>query len=290
MKQLTCTISYNEEIMPEVHLLAFESQFIASKALPGQFITINCNDVLLRRPFSIHQINSDQVYILFQKVGKGTNWLSMKQKGTKLDILGPLGSAFNIKTKSKHLLLIGGGLGIAPLIYFIQRTLPEHSITLVHGASTARLNYPLSSVLVAHTKGKEITDKSNLSLLDSGLQYIPVTDDGSSVRKGLATDVILDFIDWADQVFACGPVNMYMTMSTLRQNIQILHPDAESVKCYQVTKEKLDKCQISLEMMMGCGMGTCYGCSINTLNGMQKVCSDGPVFELAQIIRDELLS
>ena len=289
MKQSLCTISCNVEIMPEVHLISFESPYIAATAQPGQFITIHCNGVMLRRPFSIHEVSSSQVSILFQKVGKGTVWLSKQQKGTKLDILGPLGKAFEIKPRSKHLLLVAGGIGIAPLFFLIQRALTDHSITLVYGASTASLIYPLSSVFIHSSTEKQEHEKDGFSIINSRLRYITLTDDGSSGQKGVVTDVIVDFLDWADQVFACGPASMYMTMSALFQNIHIAQPFNKSVKEYRDNKTKLDRCQISLELRMGCGIGTCYGCSINTRDGRRKVCHDGPVFELSQIIWDEIL-
>ena len=287
MKQLICTISYNEEVMPDVHLISFESPYIANTAQPGQFITISCNDVLLRRPFSIHVVNSDHVSILFQKVGKGTTWLSKQQIGTKLDILGPLGSAFKIESQSKHLLLVGGGIGIAPLIFLAQRTLPKHSVTIVHGASTASLIYPLSSIFINSSTERDRKDSS--SILNSRFHYITVTDDGSSGHKGVATDVVVDHLNWADQVFACGPTNMYVTMSVLCKNMQIAKSVNEPVELHEDNKTKLQRCQISLEMVMGCGIGSCYGCSVNTKDGMRTVCRDGPVFELCQVLWNKIL-
>lgn len=287
MKQLTCTISSNEEIMPAVHLISFESPYIANTAQPGQFITISCNDVLLRRPFSIHGVNSNQVSILFQRVGRGTTWLSKQGQGTKLDILGPLGNAFKIESQSKHLLLVGGGIGIAPLIFLTQRTLPEHSVTIVHGASTASLIYPLSPEFTHSSTERHKIESS--SVLNTSFHYVKVTDDGSSGQNGIATDVVVDHLNWADQVFACGPTNMYITLSALCKNMQIAKSVKEPVELFEDNKTKLKRCQISLEMVMGCGTGSCYGCSINTKDGMRTVCRDGPVFELGQVIWNKLL-
>ena len=288
MKQSLCTISNNVEIMSEVHLMSFRSPYIAATSQPGQVITIRCNGVMLRRPFSIHEVSSGKVSILFQTVGKGTAWLSEQKKGTKLDILGPLGRAFKIKPRSNRLLLIAGGIGIAPLFFLIQRIFTKHSITLVQGASTASLIYPLSSVLIHSSTEKQKHEKDSLSLVNLGFRHITVTDDGSLGQKGVATDAIVDFLDCTDQVFACGPTGMYMTMSALFQNIQTAKTFNQSVKRYHENKVKLDRCQISLELRMGCGIGTCYGCSVNTKDGMRKVCHDGPVFELGQIIWDNI--
>jgi len=93
--------------------------------------------------------------------------------------------------------------------------------------------------------------------------------------KGMATDILPDFLDWADQVYACGPVGMYKAMTEMSL------PAKRS-------KLLLKKCQVSLEVRMGCGFGACYGCTINTKKGLKQVCRDGPVFELDDIIWQEV--
>jgi dihydroorotate dehydrogenase electron transfer subunit len=207
-----------------------------------------------------------EIAILFKIAGKGTLWLSQRQKGERLDILGPLGNGFTIEPKSKRLLLVAGGIGIAPLVFLTQYASSRRQITLIHGASTAAQLYPFSS------GGKK---RSNLSPLPNGVQFIPVTEDGSIGQKGRATDILPDFLDWADQIYACGPADMYkaMTKMSLRAKRSNL---------------KLRKCQVSLEVRMGCGFGACYGCTINTKKGLKQVCRDGPVFELDDIIWQEV--
>ncbi|HXZ95256.1 MAG TPA: dihydroorotate dehydrogenase electron transfer subunit, partial [Dehalococcoidia bacterium] len=189
-----------------------------------------------------------------------------RQKGERLDILGPLGNGFTIKAKSKHLLLVAGGIGIAPLVFLMQHASSQYQITLIHGASTAAQLYPFSSA------GKK---RSKLAPLPNGVQFIPVTEDGSLVQKGMATDILPDFLDWADQIYACGPADMYKTMSKM------------SLRAKR-SNLKLKKCQICLEVRMGCGFGACYGCTINTKKGLKQVCRDGPVFELDDIIWQEV--
>ncbi len=275
MKQTLGTISCSVELMPGVFLMRIEAPDIAAAAQPGQFVTVRCRDSVLRRPLSIHQSspptggNSGEgdIALLFKVAGKGTLWLSEQQAGEKIDILGPLGNGFTIKPESKNLLLVAGGIGIAPLVLLAQRASPHHRVTLIHGASTAAQLYPLSS-----TTSKK---QSKLSRLPDGVQFVPVTEDGSVGQKGRATDVLPDFLDWADQICACGPVDMYKTMATMslpakRSNL------------------KLRECQASLEVRMGCGFGACYGCTINTKKGLKRVCRDGPVFELDDIIWEEV--
>ena len=291
MKQSLCTITSNAEIMPGVYLMGIEAPDVATSAQPGQFITVRCEDFILRRPFSIHQIviaseaKQSQVALLFRIVGKGTLWLSQRQIGDKIDILGPLGKGFSIQSSSRNLLLVAGGIGIAPLVFLAQRALSSegHSVTLIHGASTAAQLYPFSSSPLtlnpSPSKGacpREGEKQSNLLSLPSGVQFIPVTEDGTMGQKAMVTNILPDFLTWADQVYACGPVNMYRAMA------RMLATSLEG------NKVKMKKCQVSLEVRMGCGIGACYGCTIETKKGLKKVCRDGPVFELDDIMWEEV--
>ena len=276
MKQTLCSVTSNVEVMPGIHLMWIEAPAIAVAALPGQIITVRCGDFTLRRPFSVHQVGNNnviaseakqsQVALLFKVAGKGTLWLSQQQKGDRIDILGPLGKGFTIEPKSKHLLLVAGGIGIAPLIFLMQHASSQHQITLIHGTSTAAQLYPFSS---ASKK------RSKLPYLPNGVQFIPVTEDGSMGQKGRATDILPDFLDWADQVYACGPADMYKAMAEM------------SLRAKR-SNLKLKKCQVPLEVRMGCGFGACYGCTINTKKGLKHICRDGPVFELDDIIWQEI--
>ena len=269
-----CTVSSNVEILPRVNLMWLAAAHIAATAQPGQFVTLRCGDLTLRRPFSIHQVNAGQVALLFRVVGKGTLWLSQCREGDRLDILGPLGKGFNIEADSRKLVMLAGGIGITPLVFLAQHASSQCSMKLIYGASTARELYPLSS-------------------LPSRVQVITVTEDGSGGnRKGLASDALPDFLEWADQLYACGPSGMYEAMTKLPCNFEspALSGSREILPPGSFTRGKADegyklkKCQVSLEVRMGCGVGACYGCSINTRKGLKKVCHDGPVFELDDIV------
>ncbi len=272
MKQTLYSITSNVEVVPGIYLMWIEAPDIAVAAQPGQFITVRCGDFTLRRPFSVHQSRFDrdsgegEIALLFKVTGKGTLWLSQQQKGDKMDILGPLGKGFIIEPRSKNLLLVAGGIGIAPLVILAQHALSQCQVTLIHGASTAAELYPFSS-----------TGKRQSKLLPSlkGVQFIPVTEDGSMGKKGMATDILPDFLNWADQMYACGPVDMYRAIEKLLLRVKR-------------SNLKLTNCQVSLEVRMGCGFGACYGCTINTKKGLRQVCRDGPVFELDDIIWQEV--
>ena len=290
MEQSLCTIISSREIIPGSFSMWLDAPGIAATVQPGQYITILCNGFTLRRPFSIHQAVSRQICILFKVLGKGTTWLSKQQKGTELNILGPLGKGFVLLPETKNLLLLAGGAGIAPLTYLAQHASPGHSVTLIHGVNTVSQLYPhelLSAVISTPQKGNASNTANKPSHHDY-FQYVTISEDGSSGKKGMVTDVLADFLDWADQVFACGPVNMYIALSELAHTIDTsgLLEDQRQIKL--TNRLKLLKCQLSLELRMGCGTGACYGCSINTKSGMKKVCSDGPVFELDQVIWDEI--
>jgi dihydroorotate dehydrogenase electron transfer subunit len=247
LKQVSATIISNTELMPGYHLLHVEAPDIASEAQPGQFITVNCGpDLILRRPLSIHRVgNSNQLSILFAVVGRGTQWLSQRQKGERLDLLGPLGNGFHIEQASKNLLLVAGGIGVAPLVFLAQQALKQgKSVKLLLGARTKDGLYPRER-------------------LPDRIEIATTTEDGSSGRKGMVSGILPDYIDQADQIYACGPQAMCQAI-------------ASHIKQRHIKKSV----QISLEVRMGCGLGACYSCSIKTTHGMKKVCRDGPVFDL----------
>ena len=243
--------------MPGVYLIWLESPQIASTAQPGQFVMLRCGkENLLRRPLSIHQLaDGTKLAFLFTVVGKGTHWLSQRQAGNNIDLLGPLGNGFSIHPASHNLLLVAGGIGIAPLYSLASSASKEgYSIRILLGARTAIQLYP------EH-------------LLPSGIKLVMATDDGTVGHKGMITDLLLDFVGWADQVFACGPIAMYQDMCIQREKLLKNKPT-----------------QVSLEVRMGCGRGVCYGCTIKAKDGLKQVCEDGPVFGLDSILWDELAS
>ena len=247
MRQEIASITANNELMPQVHLMWLESPHIASQAQPGQFVMVHCGeDTLLRRPFSVHQADGGKMALLLTIVGKGTRWLSQNQAGGNLDLLGPLGNGFSIHPDSKNLLLVAGGIGVAPLVFLAQKASKAGgSVTLLLGAQTKSQLYPQN-------------------LLPPEVKLITATEDGTAGKKGLVTDLLPDYINWADQVFACGPLPMYQAM-------------------VQMPQLRQKPVHISLEVRMGCGLGVCYGCTIKTKSGLKQVCKDGPVFELEEV-------
>ncbi len=251
MNQESATVIRCNEIMPGVFLLGVDAPDIAAESRPGQFVTISCGaEVLLRRPFSIHKNAGRQIEFLFASVGPGTEWLAGRIPGESLDILGPMGNGFKIYPDLRNIILVAGGIGIAPMAYLAEEAVADgFAVKLVIGAATASQLYP-----------------DNIA----GVEVIRITDDGSAGKPGLVTDLLPSLAEWADQIFACGPIPMYRAMSAM------------------VLKFGDKPVQILMEQVMGCGVGACRGCAISTTGGMKMVCQDGPAFDLREIVWPEM--
>ncbi len=250
----TATVLSNDSIMPGVFQLRLQCPEIAGMAKPGQFVMLKCGtENLLRRPISISDASapSGQIGLMIANIGKGTEWLSRREPDEELDILGPLGNGFTIDETAEKLLLIGGGMGIAPLNFLARKaTALGKTVTLVLGARTGELLCP----------------SSHLPQVD---ECVFCTEDASVGIKGRVTDCPDVHIAEAQQVFACGPLPMYRALA----------------------KDKRFEgkpMQISLEVRMACGIGLCYGCTVKTKQGLRQVCENGPVFQMGNILWDEL--
>jgi dihydroorotate dehydrogenase electron transfer subunit len=255
MRQSIVPVISNEEICADTYLLRARAPEISSLAQPGQFIMVGCgegHDPLLRRPLSIHKVSEEgHIFLLFAATGRGTRWLSGRHAGDALNLLGPLGRGFSLPPQPSRLLLVAGGRGIAPLLFLAERALSSgHRVTLLLGAASGKQLYPPP-------------------LLPPEIDLTVVTEDGSRGEKGKVTDLLPAFLAEADQVFACGPLAMYQAIAAAEQGRGM-------------------PIQVSLEVRMGCGMGVCYGCTIKTRSGLRQVCQDGPIFELGEILWQEL--
>ncbi len=276
MKQVVATVIKNKQILrklerPEARtisgswLIWLKCPEIAHEARPGQFVMVRCgSDSLLPRPFSIHQVKEDDLALFFAAYedGKGTTWLSQRKAGSTLDIFGPLGNGFSTYPDSQKLLLIAGGIGIAPLYFLAAQALKRGcKVSLLRGASGAFKPSGEPNPVQHYPE----------ELLPRGMEIETITTspDGK-------TDNVIDLIpkhaDWADQIFACGPMPMYRDMALKKQELKLGRKPVH----------------VSLETVMGCGRGVCYGCTIKTRSGLKRVCEHGPVFDLDDIIWDEL--
>lgn len=258
MKQLIAPIVSNVEVAQNTYLLRLRAPEIAAHAGPGQFVHVRCApvgtalspswDPLLRRPLSVLRTRREagEFEVLYDVVGRGTTILSGARPGESLDVLGPLGRPFEVKARTRHLLLVGGGVGVVPLVALAEQALAgQRLVTLIAGFRTAAKVLPSG-------------------LLPPELEYVVATDDGSAGRPGLVTEAVGEYLSWADQLFACGPLSMLKALARL--------PLPRSLPV-----------QVSLEERMGCAMGVCLGCVVQTRRGLQRVCRDGPVFDLREL-------
>ena len=267
MKQTLAKVINNIRILPELkrqhgksssetRLIWLTCPEISQEAKPGQFVMVRCGAAnTLPRPFSVFRIYGKSDIAIFYTVwegGKGTEWLAERRVGDTIEIFGPLGSGFAVNRNSRNLLLVAGGMGIAPLFFLAQEALCRMcSVTLLYGTAV-RDRYPIPPEI----------------------KTVPATEDGSVGYKGLVTDLIPQYINGIDQVFACGPMGMYRDMAQRNKQLGI---EGKSV-------------QVSLEVRMACGVGVCFGCTLRTKHGLKQTCKDGPVFELADIIWDNLVT
>jgi dihydroorotate dehydrogenase electron transfer subunit len=250
MKQVTAHIQEKIEINPGILYIAVDAPEIAAVAQPGQFVMLDCGEnTILRRPISIHRvIDNNKIALLIRISGTGTQNLAGIKSGDTLNLTGPLGNGFTLSEDAKQVLLVSGGMGIAPLIFLAEKAkLLNKKVTLLAGSRDSLQLYPEQ-------------------LLPSGMELVTVTEDGSKGKMGLITDFLPELLNNYDQVFACGPVNMYRSIANILDSTNY-------------SKEL----QVSLEVRMGCGFGICYGCTIKTTEGLKQVCKDGPVFNIKQI-------
>ena len=259
-KMLNEKIQKIEQIADGIFKMTLKSEYIAQNALPGHFVNVKCCEginALLRRPISICSADKENncYDIVFQIKGTGTELLSKKQKDTNVDVLGPLGKSFDIDKKYDRIAVVGGGIGIFPLLFLLNE-----SNAIV---KRSNLGFRSSNLIVLKEEFKNISSSLNIS-----------TDDGSEGYKGFITHLLVRDIEDArfDIIYACGPMPM------IKQTIKI--------------SEKYGiPCQVSLEQRMGCGIGACLVCACKTKNGedwrYSHVCKDGPVFWSSELILDE---
>lgn len=260
MRKIKAPVKKIERITHDVYRLCVTSLFLAKKASPGQFVHINVGpSVFLRRPFSVHKVSKSDVYILFRIKGRGTLALSQFKKGDTLDMLGPLGKGFNYRKALKsydRIILLGGGMGVAPLMFLAEKI-----------KKYVKRAFPKNAVLLgAKTKNEILCERGFKKL---GMDVGVATEDGSKGFKGMVVELLKEELKKNNgirtKIYVCGPREMFRAL-------------AEALKKYPRTE-----CEVSYEQFMGCGMGICLGCAIRSKQGYRRVCKDGPVFNIKDI-------
>ncbi|MBN1857515.1 MAG: dihydroorotate dehydrogenase electron transfer subunit [Dehalococcoidia bacterium] len=265
-----------ESLSAQLSMLVLEAPEIAGAAVPGQFVMVQCDGHALRRPLGVHAAGNGKVALLIRVKGEGTQWLSRRSAGQMLNMNGPLGRPFTAPETRSHLLLVGGGVGIAPLCFLAAEVAEKHDVVLVQGAVTSAELYRapagLQSLIPSMTRLDSVTS-------------VTATDDGTEGFAGTAFDASLNYLEWADVVYLCGPTAMCSAVNTLAcEQLSCATPMHNAILDVETAAQKLLSAQVSLEVRMGCGVGACYCCSVPTVAGRKKVCADGPVFGLSDIL------
>ena len=206
------------------------------------------NDPLLRRPMSIASQFGGSARVIFKPVGRGTRILSHLKPHDELDIIGPFGNFMSAPDEISQTILIGGGVGVPPLLFYAERNRDTGIIAVIGGAT-------IDDILLAD------------ELTKTGATVIVATEDGSMGSLGMVTDVLTELKPFRKSVchlIACGPPGMLKAIDKLAVESGIGG-------------------ELSLEEKMGCGFGVCLGCMVKTKGGSKRVCAEGPIFKTGEL-------
>jgi len=251
-KLFTARVIENRPVNHKNYLLTAQPLAATAAPLPGQFYMIETArslDPLLKRPFSYFRRTPDTLQFLYALKGKGTALMSTLATGQEIRVIGPLGTGYPPPPKGTAPLLVAGGLGIASLFSFAE-TLSK-KLCLLYGARC----------------------RSDFLMLDEvdklGCEVVTCTDDFSFGKGGKVTDVVSDFLSSSPKkrytLYACGPLPMLAAVSDTARRHKI-------------------RGFVSLEENMACGFGACLGCAVRTVRGYKRVCKEGPVFPIEEIV------
>lgn len=248
-----CEILENKSIAGHNYLMKVRGDKTVKSAKAGQFYMLQCKNgvYFLRRPISLHYVDKEknELEFYYEIKGGGTKDLASMKPGELINIQGPLGRGFTTDMAGKELLVVGGGMGMAPMKLLIEELAKNNRVTFIAGG-----------------RNKEAMEIMSNFCLD-GIETHVTTDDGSVGTHG---NVIVKMEELMankkfDMVFTCGPQKMMEAVA-------------------KTSKKFNTECEISLEARMACGVKACVGCSIKTKYGMKKVCHDGPVFDSEVIV------
>ncbi len=275
MYQSIVHVRYRECVGLETFLLVLDAPQVASEARPGQFVMVRCGELPLRRPISIHAASDDRIALLFRVAGTGTSWLSGIEQRGSLDLTGPLGNGYTVPSVGGRVVLVAGGMGIAPLCFLASRLAVSHEVIIVHGTRSAGELYEIPAALRQLVPAVRALEN---------VTWLQATDDGSAGAFGSALDAALPYLEHAAQVYVCGPHDMCVAAHDFTSIDKDITFPASAMACSPRMRELLVSAEVSLEVRMGCGVGACYSCSIPTLRGRRKVCTDGPVFRFGDVL------
>lgn len=248
-----------EPVMGDAVLTTFTApEWAVTSSRPGQFVQILsreaiATDPLLRRPYSVYRVDpvANTMTVLVRPYGRGSAWLCGRGPGTTLDVMGPLGTPFAVRPRSQNLLMVAGGVGAAPLLMLAEDAVRDgRQVTYLMGALNA------DGLLPAGELPEEV-------------EYVVATIDGSMGQTGFVTELVPEYLGWADQVFSCGPEPMFRSLrDVVHRHRMGDRPDV----------------QMAVERPMACGIGACLGCVVETRHGMKTACVDGPAFDMDELL------
>ena len=254
MKKFILDLTVNSvEALSDKHvLIKLTDDKPLPEMLPGQFVEVrvdNSPSTFLRRPISINNVDYDrnELWLLVAAVGDGTRQLQKLQKGDRRNCRLPLGNSFTMPTDSTQKgLLVGGGVGVAPLLYFGKR------IKAMGGEPT---------FLLGARSAKDVLERE---LFEQVGRVLITTEDGSEGEKGFVTNHSVLAQEHFDRISTCGPKPMMMAVARYAFKNDI-------------------ECEVSLENKMACGVGACLCCVEKTVEGNKCVCKEGPVMNIKKL-------
>ena len=253
MRQIQSEILQNKSLGDEFFELTMRWD-PSHQPLPGQFLTIRVSDLpfpLLRRPFAFSRSDAggQSISIIVKIRGSATDILSRKKRGETLDVIGPLGNSFKDPDPDRLPILIAGGIGLGPMLFYGSRLRQKGIVgTFIFGSRTT-----------ASIPGCEEFDS---------LETVLCTDDGSTGFHGTTADYLESLLGTGSfELYCCGPLPMLRAISLLAHSKEI-------------------PCWVSMEQTMGCSMGACMGCVIKTRRepGFARVCTEGPIFDSRELV------
>lgn len=255
MRLSTATITANTAIRSGVHLIEMHAPQLALAVQPGQYCMVRCchpqaTDPLLRRPFFVQRTERQRgmCSLLVHVQGRGTSWLAGQAEGATLDILGPIGHGWELRSTVQNLLLVSEGSFITGLTLLAQ-------VAIEQGLAVTLMSYSQDAIGVYPP-----------ALLPAEVEYGIVTADGSIGQQGDVKSVLGSYLLWADA--AC--------LSVSRETSRLLYQNFERLRIKHFA-------QGSVLQPLVCANGACLTCAIETHTGRKLVCRDGPVFDLREI-------
>jgi dihydroorotate dehydrogenase electron transfer subunit len=241
----------NERLTNDFFVLELSGNGDIPNFLPGQFAQVRVDgspETFLRRPISIHDVDYERntFKLLIQIAGNGTKTLSQVKKGDFLNLIYPLGNSFSLPGANEKVLLVGGGCGVAPLMFL---------------GMYLKLNGYIPDILLGFRNSERIVEFDEY--LKIGKVFL-TTEDGSKGEKGFVTDHSVFLTRKYDRIYCCGPDSMMRSIS------------------FYCNKNRIE-CEVSLEKLMACGIGACLCCVVDTTKGNLCSCIDGPVFNIKEL-------